>query len=72
MYNDNVDLDGILRDPNKGDIIDWKSGQPRKDVVDFGHKSGNSYNDMFNKYKNGEITLDELKEFQFNPGNYRL
>lgn len=27
---------------------------------------------MFNKYKNGEITLDELKDFQINPDNYRL
>lgn len=27
---------------------------------------------MFEKYKNGEITLDELKEFQFNSDNFRL
>ncbi|MBU3185952.1 GH-E family nuclease [Clostridium estertheticum] len=27
---------------------------------------------MFIKYKNGEITLDELKEFQFNQNSYRL
>ncbi|WP_207706282.1 GH-E family nuclease, partial [Clostridium sp. HBUAS56017] len=72
VYNNNVDPDGILRDPNEGDIIDWKPGQPRKDVVDFGHKSGYGYKDMFEKYKNGKITLDELKEFQFNQDNYRL
>jgi len=72
VYNNNVDLDGVLRDPNTGDVIDWKPGQPRKGVVDFGHKAGNSYNDMFQKYKNGDITLDQLKEFQFDPNNYRL
>ena len=72
MYNNNVDLDGILRDPNTSDIINYKPGLPRKGVVDFGHKSGNKYNDMFTKYKNRQITLDELKEFQFNSDNYRL
>jgi hypothetical protein len=72
VYKNNVDPDGILRDPNTGDIIDWKPGQSRRKVVDFGHKSGNKYSDMFEKYKNGEITLDELKEFQFNPDSYRL
>lgn len=45
---------------------------PRKGVVDFGHKQGKSYNTMFQKYKNREISLDELKEFQYNPDNYRL
>jgi len=27
---------------------------------------------MFQKYKNREITLEELEEFQFDPNNYRL
>ena len=72
VYENSVGSDGILRDPNTGEIIDWKPGQPRKGVVDFGHKPGNSYNVMFQKYKNREITLEELEEFQFDPNNYRL
>lgn len=40
--------------------------------MDFGHTEGNSCKEMFEKYKNGEITLEELKEFQFNPDNFRL
>ena len=72
VYNNQVDPDGILRDPNTGDIIDWKPGDPRKGVVDFGHTEGNSYKNMFEKYKNGEITLEQLKEFQFDPINFRL
>lgn len=67
VYNKQVDPDGILRDPNTGVVIDWKPGQPRKGKVDFGHTTGNYYSKMFNKYKNREITLDELKEFQSNP-----
>lgn len=72
VYNNQVDPDGILRDPNTGETIDWQVGNPRKNKVDFGHTEGNSYKNMFEKYKNGEITLDELKEFQFNSDNFRL
>ncbi len=72
VYNNNVDLDGILRDSNTGEVINWKPGQPRKNTVDFGHKSGYSYKEMFSKYSNGDIRLEELKEFQFSPDNYRL
>jgi len=72
VFNNNVDPDGVLRDPNTGDIIKWKPAQPRKGVVDFGHNQGSSYSEMFQKYKNREITLNELKEFQFDAKNYRL
>ena len=64
--------DGLLHDPHTGEVIDWKPGDSRTGVVDFGHKTGEEYIDMFNKYKSGEITLEELKDFQFNPDNYYL
>ena len=64
--------DNVLRDPNTKQVLNWKPGDPRKGVVDFGHKSGRSYNEMFQKYKYREISLEELKEFQFNPKNYRI
>ncbi|MGE1009347.1 WXG100 family type VII secretion target [Bacillus cereus] len=72
VFNKQIDPDGILRAPNTSETIDWKPGRPRKGKVDFGHTEGNSYKKMFEKYKNGEITLEELKEFQFNPDNFRL
>lgn len=73
VYDAQVDPDGILRDPNNPDIeIEWKPGESRRGVVDFGHNQGQSYNTMFEKYRNGEISLDELKEFQSNPNNFRL
>ena len=72
VYERQVGPDGTLRDPNTGEVINWKPGQPRKGVVDFGHTKGSSYQEMFKKYKNREISLEELKEFQFNPDNFRL
>ncbi len=72
VYDKQVGFDGILIDGNTFDVIPWKPGEPRKGVVDFGHKSGYSYKQIFEQYKNKEITLDELKDFQFNPDNYRL
>lgn len=61
-----------MRDPNTGEILDWKPGQPRKGKVDFGHKPGKSYKKMFEKYKNGKISLEQLKAFQSNPKNFRI
>ncbi|MEK4523644.1 T7SS effector LXG polymorphic toxin [Psychrobacillus sp. FSL W7-1457] len=72
VYDDNVGPDGILRDPNTMEVLDWKPGQPRKGAVDFGHRQGYEYHPMFEKYRNREITLEELKEFQFNPENFRI
>ena len=31
-----------------------------------------TYHEMFMKYKNREISLEQLKQFQFDPKNYRL
>lgn len=72
VYDKQVDPDGVLRDPNTGEILDWKPGERRDGKVDFGHTGGNSYNKMFEEYKNRNISLDELKDFQFNPDNYRI
>ena len=55
-----------------GRVIDWKPGQPRKGVVDFGHKEGDEYRRQFEKYKNREITLEELKKFQREAEHFRL
>ncbi|QWH59608.1 hypothetical protein EXW39_05320 [Bacillus mycoides] len=72
VFDKQIDPDGILRDPNTSEVLDWKPGQARKNKVDFGHTEGNTYKNMFEKYKNREITLKELKEFQFNSDNFRL
>lgn len=62
--------DGLLRDPHTGEVIDWKPGQPRNGVVDVGHKTGHEYRDYFEQYKNGEISLEELKQIQSDPNNF--
>lgn len=72
VYDACVGRDGILRDPNTGEVLDWKPGQPRKGKVDFGHKAGKNYHKMFEKYKNGKISLEQLKAFQSNPKNFRI
>ncbi len=73
MYNRQVGADGVLREPYPPyREINWKPGEARKGVVDFGHVEGKSYREQFIKYKNGEISLEELKEFQSNPENFRI
>ena len=72
VYQNSLSSNGKIYDPNLHIEINWKPGQPRRGIVDFGHKPGKKYSDMFRKYKYGEISLEELKEFQFSPNNYQL
>ena len=65
VYQNSLSSDGKIYDPNLHIEINWKPGQPRRGIVDFGHKPGKKYSDMFRKYKYGEISLEELKELQF-------
>lgn len=72
VYEAQVDSNGILRDPNTKEVIDWRPGEPRKGIVDFGHIQGKSYKKIFESYKNGVLTLEELKAFQSNPANFQI
>ena len=53
VYDSQVDSDGILRDPNAKEIIDWKPGQLRKGIVDFGHVKGKSIKQFLKSIKMG-------------------
>ena len=72
LYNKQVGKDGILRDPNTGEIIPWKPGDKMKGIVDIGHKSGKEYIKAFRKYQSGQWSLDKLKAFQSNTKNFYL
>lgn len=48
-------------------------GQPRKDVVDFGHLPKSKYSDIFYKeYLTEKLTPNELRDSYNNPKNYRF
>ncbi len=72
IYRNQVDADGVLRDPNTGAVIPWKPGQPRKGVADFGHKPGKDYKTSFDKYVRREFSYDEFIEFNLDPNNYQI
>ncbi len=72
VYDACVGEDGVLRDPHTNEVINWKPGEPRADVVDFGHKTGLEYDDVFQEYAHGKITLEELKKFQYDADNFVL
>ncbi|MGF6907867.1 GH-E family nuclease, partial [Fusobacterium sp. PH5-44] len=72
VYNNQITANGKLYDPNTENLLNWKPGDSRKGVVDFGHTQGNPYQDMFLRYKYKEINLEQLKEFQKNPKNFQI
>lgn len=65
--------DGKLHEPYKPyAVIDWKPEQGRNGAVDFGHKRNQEYRKVFNQYKNGEISLEDLKRHEFSPDNFQI
>ena len=72
LYWRDVGSDGILRDPNTGEVIPWKPGQPANGVVDIGHKSGRSYHSVFEKYRKRLISLEEFRAGEYDPDNFQL
>ena len=71
VYGRQVGPDGVLRDPNTGEEIEWKPGEKRQGVCDFGHAEI-KYSDLFDRYRMGEISLDQLKAYEFNPDNFQI
>ena len=63
--------DGLVRDPNTGDIINWTPGQSRKGVWDMGHIPEAKYSEMHEAYMNGELTTKEFVDCYKDPANYR-
>lgn len=57
-------------DPS-GAIIIWDRTKRRIGQWDMGHKPGQKYSDIHNKYMNGEISLDEFLTWYSDPDNYR-
>ena len=62
--------DGLVRDPNTGDIINWTPGQSRKGVWDMGHIPEAKYSEMHEAYMNGELTTKEFVDWYNDPANY--
>ena len=63
--------DGVVRDPNTGEVINWVPGQSRKGVWDMGHIPEAKYSEMHEAYMNGEMTKKEFVDWYNDPENYR-
>lgn len=63
--------DGLVRDPNTGEVINWTPGESRKGVWDMGHLPEAKYSEMHEAYMNGELTTKEFVDWYNDPANYR-
>ena len=63
--------DGLVRDPNTGEVINWTPGESRKGVWDMGHIPEAKYSEMHEAYMNGELTTKEFVDWYNDPANYR-
>ena len=63
--------DGLVRDPNTGEVINWTPEESRKGVWDMGHIPEAKYSEMHEAYMNGELTTKEFVDWYNDPANYR-
>ncbi|MBS1905218.1 MAG: HNH/ENDO VII family nuclease [Actinobacteria bacterium] len=63
--------DGLVRDPNTGEVIHWTPGDPRAGVWDMGHIPEQKYHEKWQEYVNGEMTPKEFRDWYNDPSNYR-
>lgn len=70
VFENARDPDGLVRDPNTGDVIDWTPGDSRVGVWDMGHIPGQKYSDMHARYMNGEFTPAEFRDWYNDASHY--
>jgi hypothetical protein len=63
--------DGLVRDPNTNEVIDWTPGSPRDGVWDMGHVPEEKYSEVWKRYVDGDMTPAEFRDWYNNPDNYR-
>ena len=71
VWNNAKGSDGLVRDPNTLEVIDWTPGQSRRNVWDMGHVPEAKYSEMHKKYMAGEMTPKEFVDWYNDPRNYR-
>lgn len=71
VWENAKDPDGLVRDPNTGEVINWTPGESRKGVWDMGHIPEAKYSEMHEAYMNGELTTKEFVDWYNDPANYR-
>ena len=70
LYNQ---YNGVVQDPNTKEIINWKPGEPKKGIVDFGHKPDRKYSDIFyQEYLPEKWTPQQLRDWYNDPQNYQF
>ena len=63
--------DGKVRDPNTGEELFWDRTKNRNGQWDMGHKPGKSYDQLKQRFLDGEISRKQFLDEYHNPGNYR-
>jgi RHS repeat-associated protein len=61
---------GIVTDPNTGDVLTWDKTKPRRGQWDMGHIKGNTYNKLVEDLKTGKINQQQFLDEYNNPDNY--
>lgn len=64
-------LDGKVRDPNTGEILEWDKSINRNGQWDMGHIKNEKYFDKWKEYQQGKISKKDFLDWYKDPKNYR-
>ena len=63
------DEDGLVRDPYTKEVLTWDKSKPRE--WDMRHRPEEKYSEVYKKYMDGEMSLEDFLKWYRNPDNYR-
>jgi hypothetical protein len=71
VWRNAQDAKGKVFDPTTGDELTWDMSRSRTGQWDMGHLPGKSYDQLKQRFLNGEISRNEFLDEYNNPANYR-
>ncbi|MBN8811110.1 MULTISPECIES: GH-E family nuclease [unclassified Sphingomonas] len=63
--------DGVVRDPNTGEVLTWDRGRNRNGQWDMGHLPGKDYKTLHDRYMSGQISREQFLREYHDPRNYQ-
>jgi hypothetical protein len=65
------DANGVVHDPNTGEVLTWDRSRSRAGQWDMGHLPRQEYRVLHARYTSGQISLPQFLSEYRNPANYR-
>ena len=70
VWENAKDANGVVRDPNTGEVLTWDKSRKRDGQWDMGHRRDHKYSDLAEDYREGLISRKEYLDRYNDPNTY--